>query len=36
MLQRVAKVWRDNRDKVLEQGAETIRQLQEFSEPQGA
>ncbi len=36
MLERVAKVWRDNREAVLEQGADTIRQLQEFTEPQGA
>ena len=35
MLQRVAKVWEENRDKVLEQGADTIRQLQEYSEPKG-
>ncbi len=35
MLERVAKVWRDNREAVLEQGADTIRQLQEFTEPQG-
>ena len=36
VLDRVAKVWRDNREAVLEQGADTIRQLQEFTEPQGA
>ena len=36
VLERVAKVWRDNRQAVLEQGANTIRQLQEFTQPQGA
>ena len=36
VLHRVATVWRENRDQVLEQGADTIRQLQEFTESQGA
>ena len=36
VLERVAKVWRNNRDQVLEQGADTMRQLQEFTASQGA